>query len=210
MGDISNFFLLITAVVAWVTIKKVKNSPLKYLPYYLTYACVLEYGANTDVIYDLFGKGTSWWYNFGINVELLFYFYIYYMYLKNVRHKKSVIFLGIIYEIYFLYNVFIAETWDDYQVFPFTLGGVFLIILIFIFLLEMFQSNRILHTNKYLIFWISIGLLFYNIIPIPLFVIRSIISDAEISYLMIIQYIANIIMYLLFIYGFIWSSMKYK
>jgi hypothetical protein len=208
--SISNYILFVTTIISWITIKKVKGSPLVYLPFYLTYACLLEFGAHTIASYSFIGEGNTWWYNFGINIELLFYFYIYYMFLKNARHKKSVIYLGIIYETYFLYNVFIGETWNSYQTFPLTLGSVFLIILIFIFLLEMFQSNRILHTRKYLIFWISIGLLFYNIIPIPLFVIRSIIPLTESNYLMIIQYIANIIMYLLFIYGFIWSSMKYK
>lgn len=207
IGDISNLFLVITTVVAWVKYSKYKNSPLKYLPHYLSYAVFLEIGADL-IIHE---EELSYvWYNFGINIEILFYFFVYYHYLNNKNTKKFLLYSTIFYEIYFLLNVFFLESWWNYQSFPFTVGGILVIIIVFLFLLEMFQSNKVLHTKKYLIFWISLGLLFYNIIPLPLFVTRSFISECNLSQLMPIQYLANIIMYVLFIYGFIWSSMKYK
>jgi len=206
-GDISNFFLVITAVIAWVSYSKCKGTPLKYLPIYLSYAAILEIAGN---ILKVVTQSNTWWYNIGINVELLFYFFVYYNYIKNKKNKKFLLISAVIYEVYFVINVFVLESWTDYQVFPFTVGGIFIIIFVFVFLLEMFQSNKILHTKKYLIFWVSLGILFYNIIPLPLFVTRSILPDYELSQMMVIQYLANIIMYLLFIYGFIWSSMKYK
>ncbi|HIP49106.1 MAG TPA: hypothetical protein EYG92_09110 [Lutibacter sp.] len=206
-GDISNLFLVITAVIAWFSYTKYKSTPLKYLPIYLTYAAILENVAN---ILLTVAQSNTWWYNIGINIEILFFLHLYYNYIKNKKNKKFLLICAIIYEVYFLINVFILESWNDYQVFPFTVGGIFIIIFVFAFLLEMFQSSKILHTQKYLIFWISLGVLFYNIIPLPLFVTRSILSNYELSQMMVIQYLANIIMYLLFIYGFIWSSMKYK
>jgi len=204
---ISNLFLLLTAIVATVKYHKLKNTPLMYLPYYLWYAVTLEYGA--DILAN-YGFNSNWWYNIGINVELVFYFIIFHKYFINRNAKKFLLYGGIVFEFYFLNNWLILGNWNNLQVFPFTLGGIFMIIIIFIFLLEMFQSNKVLHTKKYLIFWISLGLLFYNIIPLPLFALRSITSFEKVYSLMVIQYIANIIMYLLFIYGLIWSSMKYK
>lgn len=206
-GDLSNLFLIITTVIAWISFPKFKNTPLRYLPIYLSYASILEIVGN--ILMTCKYKGT-WWYNIGINIEILFYFIVYYNYIKNKKNRVFLIVSAVTYEIYFLINVFVLKSWNDYQVFPFTVGGIFIIIFIFIFLLEMFQSNKVLHTRKYLIFWVSLGVLFYNIIPLPLFVTRSFLLDYELSQMMVIQYLANIIMYLLFIYGFIWSSMKYK
>lgn len=205
-GNISNFLLVITVIIAWFTYKKYRNTLLKYLPFYLTYAAILEMGG----IYLIKIKMSNViWYNIGINIEILFYLFIFYNFLKSKKTKKFLLYGGAIYIVYFLLNVFIFESWREYQVFPFTFGAILLIIIIFLFLLEMFQSHRVLHIGKYLVFWISLGLLFYNIIPLPLFVTRSILPQ-EFTQLMIIQYLANSIMYLLFIYGFIWSSMKYK
>jgi hypothetical protein len=207
LGVTSNIILLVTTIIAWVKYGKYNKTLLKYLPHYLSYAVILEIGGDFFINED---NPSTVWYNIGINIEILFYLVIFYLYLKNPKSKKLVIYAGIIYEIYFLVNVLILESWSNYQVFPFTLGGIFLIIIIFLFLLEMFKSDKILHTQKYLIFWVALGLLFYYIIPLPLFVIRSILPASELSFLMTIQYIANIIMYLSFIYGFLWSSMKYK
>ena len=207
MENASNIFLLLTAITATIMYGKYKDTPLKYLPYYLWYATILEFGADYLGYLDI---SSIIWYNIGINIELLFYFYIYYNYLKNKKIKKFLLYGAVFYELYFLINWVILESWGDYQVFPFTLGGILMIVIVYLFLLEMFQSDKILNTHNYLIFWISLGLLFYNIIPLPLFVIRSIVSINNYYSIMFIQYIANIIMYVLFIYGFIWSSMKYK
>ncbi len=210
-GDISNIILLTTTVIAWITLKKYKITPLKYLPYYLTYAAILEIGA------DIMSRSrltnvTVWWYNIGINIEILFYLYIFYQYIENKKTKRLLLYFGVLYESYFLINyLFFSDSLLlTYQAYPFVFGGIVIIITVFIFLLEMFQSDKVLHVGKYLIFWISIGLLFYNIIPLPSFALRKLIPDLEYSIVMRIQYTSNIIMYLLFIYGFLWSSMKYK
>jgi len=46
IGDVSNILLSITALIAWITHNKYINTPLKYLPYYLTYAVILEVGGD--------------------------------------------------------------------------------------------------------------------------------------------------------------------
>ncbi len=209
-GDISNLTLLITTIVAWFTLNKYKNTPLKYLPYYLSYATILEIGADFMPWFELTNTST-WWYNIGINIEILFYLYVFYQYIENKKTKKLLLFTGVLYEIYFLVNFLSSsESINTYQTFPFVFGGIILIVFIFLFLLEMFQSDKVLYAGKYLIFWVSLGLLFYNIIPLPSFAIRKLIPGLEGSIIMAVQYTSNIIMYLLFIYGFIWSSMKYK
>jgi len=206
-GEFSRYILILTAGIATLYYKKYKQTPLRYIMYYLWYAALLEVVASN--MWQLFKISNAWWYNIGINIEILFYLYLYYQYIVNKRIKNFILIGGLIYESYFLINYLVlSDNWNVYQYFPFTLGSLLIIVVVFMFLLEMFQSDKVLYSGRYLIFWISLGLLLYNIIPLPLFVARSFITNS-IS-IMNIQFTGNILMYFSFIYGFIWSSMKYK
>jgi len=208
-GDISRYILIITAIIATVYYKKQQGTPLRFLKYYLWYAVVLEVVASQ--LWLIFRMANTWWYNIGINIEILFYLFLFYQYIENKKIKYIILIGGSIYEAYFLINyLLLSESWNIYQVFPLAVGGLLVIVVVFLFLVEMFQSDKILYIAKYLIFWVSLGLLFYNIIPLPFFVVRKIIPEELTSYLMNIQFTANILMYVSFIYGFIWSTMKYK
>lgn len=203
----SDILLVLTAIIATWRYPKFKNTPLRYLPAYLWYASLLEivgyYMLHTEY-------SNTWWYNIGINIEILFYLWLFYRYISSKRIKTFIIFGALVFESYFFIQVLWLESIFQYQVFPFTLGSVLVILAAFVLLLEMFQSDKILYTKKYFIFWISLGVLFYNIIPLPLFIVRSIIPPESLINMMGIQFSANCIMYVLFIYGFIWSSMNYK
>ncbi len=208
--NISHTFLILTAIISVVYYKKYQHTPLKYLPYYLWYAVILEMGA--ILLTDIFKMYNVWWYNIGINIEILFYLFLFYQFTDKQISKKIILYGGIIYEAYFLISYLIDNDWNMFQNFPFSFGGLLIIIVVLMFLIEMFQSDKILYFYKYLIFWISVGLLVYNIIPLPLFVVRVMIKADlyEFTGLMNIQYFANIFMYLSFIYGFIRSSKSYK
>ena len=208
-GDISRYILIITAIAATIYYKKQLGTHLQFLKYYLWYAVVLEVGA--FYLWAEFRIANTWWYNIGINIEILFYLFLFYQYIENNKTKNFILIGGAIYEAYFLINyLFLTESWNTLQSLPFSIGGLLVIAVVFIFLVEMFQSDKILYIAKYLIFWVSLGLLFYNIIPLPFFVVRNIITKDLQIYLMYIQFTANILMYVSFIYGFIWSTMKYK
>lgn len=209
-GDISRYILIITAVIATIFYKKQLGTPLRFLKYYLWYAVILEVVAHQLYVRDMFN---TWWYNIGINFEILFYLFLFYQYIENPKTKRLILIGGAIYEAYFLINYLIlSENWHVYQTYPFVVGGLLIIAVVFLFLIEMFQSDKILYMAKYLIFWVSLGLLFYNIIPLPFFAVRKVFGyDHQLyHYLMSIQYTANILMYVSFIYGFIWSTMKHK
>ncbi len=214
LSDISFYFLILTAFFATVFYRKYKNTPLRYIVYYLWYAVVLE--SVGTILWIKFHLYNVWWYNFGINIELLFYLYLYSKYITNANVLKLIRYGAVIYEGYFFINYFlISESWNTYQVYPFVVGGLLLVIVVFLFLLEMFQSDKVLFTSKYLIFWISLGLLFYNIIPMPLLFGQTFIELKAYSrdvrvFLQGIQYVGNLLMYFSFIFGFIWSSMTYK
>jgi hypothetical protein len=204
--------MITTALVSFYYYVKVKDTGLKYLPFFLLFVVFYEM-----VAFVLFYKKNSniWLYNIGVNVEILFYISVFYSYLERKIHKKIALYGGVFYELFFLIHYSLSSNYlIDYQSYPFLLGALLLVVLIMLFIIQFIQSDKILFLQKYLIFWISIGLLFYYVVPIPLDITRQ-FMNSELTkgagqYLRNIQYVSNVIMYLTFIYGFIWSSMKYK
>jgi hypothetical protein len=94
--------------------------------------------------------------------------------------------------------------------YTFTVGAIFLIITIGLFLIEILNTEKVLYFKRYLMFWISMGLLVFYTGIIP-FVISLNLLPAMLSTdsLMIIFITLNFLMYSCFTLGFILSH-KYS
>jgi len=88
------------------------------------------------------------------------------------------------------------------------LGELFIVLTIMIYYAELIKSDSILNFKNSLFFWISIGVLIFNIGIIPVLVIAELID-----YQCIFRYIIlglNIVMTLSFITGFLISKKEYN
>ncbi len=207
---ISVFTLPLSAIIGTIYNKKTKNTPLKYLVFYLWFVIFVEL-----VAYFLAVKyrNNIWWYNITSNLEKIFYLSLFYQYISNTTVKKLLIFSAVVFELFFIvFYIFYSENWSFSQSFANSFGGLLVIIAIFIFLIELFQSDKVLYMQEYMIFWVSIGLLIYMIVAMPLNITYYYLQreGSSLPSLLYIQHIVNIIMYPLFIYGYIWSKKQYK
>jgi len=110
----------------------------------------------------------------------------------------------------YLFTIFILKV--KYPIYPsnaFLMNQILLIITIFYFLIEFFQSDKVLKATNYLIFWVSIAILFYYITFLPLdSVLRSFqVDDTKIIAKM--RTFIVIVLYATYSFGFIWSKEKY-
>ena len=200
----------LSAIIGTIYYKKTKNTPLKYLVFYLWFVIFVEI-----VAYFLAVKyrNNVWWYNIATNLEEVFYLSLFYQYISNTTVRKLLIFGGVVFEIFFIvFYVFYSEHWSFSQSFANSFGGLLVIIAVFIFLIEFFQSDKVLYIQEYMTFWVAIGLLIYLVVAMPLniayyYIQREGGSGASLLY---IQHIVNLVMYPLFIYGYIWSKKQYK
>ena len=194
---------------------KLKNSRLKYLPYFFFYIILHEYTAK--ILWSKFELYNLWLFNIYYNIEILFFLFIFYQFLKSKKIKRFLVYAGAVFEVYFLINFLIlSEHYNIAQSFPQTFGILILIVTIFGFLLEMFQSDKILYIHHYLIFWLSIGLLVYYLVALPLTISNFFTNREEfindktlITMLGGIQYLASIIFLITLITGIIWSKKPY-
>jgi hypothetical protein len=203
--------MLLMTLFATYYHKKTVQTPLRYLVYLLWFMLVSDF---VIARYLSFIKlHNVWWYNIIVNIEIVFYLALFYQYIQRPLSKK-VIFIGaVVSELYYLVSfLFLAESWNEWQGYPFALGSFVVILAIFIFLIEFFNTDKIFYLREYLIFWVAIGVLFYLVVAMPLtiaqyYMLSEDYSGSGMSY---IQYVANIFMYISFIIGFIWSKRSFK
>jgi hypothetical protein len=205
------FFLIGMIITSFLYYGKYKNTRLKLLPWIFVLSFVVEVTAISLRLNDYYNV---WLYNQYINIEFLFFLWIFYRYIENLNFKKVIILGSILYEFYFIFGIIISNNMNVFQTYPFAFAQILIIIVLFAFIIQMISSDKILHIQQYLIFWVSLGLLFYYIVPFPLNVSESLISKESLSremmsFLRQIQYVGNILMYILITYGYIWSSKTY-
>lgn len=203
------FFELLTAIIACVFYKKYSGSFLKYFLVMLWFIFLVE-----ALIWTLKRSGIILQNNFIYNVitslQYVFYFVLYYKTLENVVYRKWIMrFL-----VGFIICVIINFMWVQrlsvtaaFHSYTFTIGAIFLIITIGLFLIEILNTEKVLYFTRYLMFWISMGLLVFYTGIIP-FIISLNLLPAMLSTdsLTIVFITLNLLMYSCFILGFILSN----
>lgn len=205
-------FELITAIIASVFYKKYSGSFLKYFLIMLWLIFFVE-----ALIWTLKRNGIILQNNFIYNVitslQYVFYFLLYYKTLTNMVYKKWIMRFLIGFVISVIINFLWAQKLTVTAVFhsyTFTIGAIFLIVTIGLFLIEILNTEKVLYFTRYLMFWISIGLLVFYTGIIP-FIISLNLLPAMLSTdsLTIIFITLNLLMYSCFSLGFILSN-KYS
>ncbi|WP_386807756.1 hypothetical protein [Lutibacter holmesii] len=88
------------------------------------------------------------------------------------------------------------------------IGSLFVVISVMLFFVELINRDEILEIQNSLIFWISIGVLLFNIGFIPIIIIAEFIAYRGVfSYIILTL---NIIMSLCFITGFLVSKKEFN
>lgn len=200
------FLELVTAVVAAVLFKKYRASKEKYFLYFLWFTLLFEIiGA---VMRYVFEWKTLWYYNFYILISFLFYYYWYYTIIqsksiKNIVLIFSVLFLGVA-----LYNLFF-QSWFEYHQYTFIAGALLTLGCTIFHFWQLLHSDEILEVKYKLSFWISTGLLLFNIGMVPFMLLSHHLNFTGNSYYLILITL-NVILYGCYIIGFLWTKEKYN
>lgn len=209
------FSELIAAIIGTFYFYKYKYTHLKYFLYILWYIVITEltgwYAAEYDVLGFFDEQGTHynlWMYNLMYLIFFPVILMIYEKSIKRLMYKKFIKAFVVIYLIFSIINwVFIQNFRYEYSELPDVLGTLFLAVSIIFYFIELLKSDKIIIYHKKLLFWISIGLLIFNVGTLPFTVkITSYALLKGIHNLFLIVWVLAILMYLIFAFGFIWSN----
>lgn len=202
------FFELLTAIIALVYYKKYSGSFLQYFLYMLWLIVITEgliwVLMKNDIIVQ-----NNFIYNVFSSLQYVFYFLLYYNTLANTSYKKLIrvfivaFILAVVVNFMWIQKLTVTATFHSYT---FTIGAIFLIVTIGLFLVEILNTEKILYFTRYLMFWISIGLLVFYTGIIPYIISLNLLPDMLGNDSLTIIFITlNIVMYSCFALGFILS-----
>lgn len=141
-------------------------------------------------------------------LNVLFYMFFYLFSIKNLVSKKIIISLISVYILINISMLFYIDYTKEYFVYSWIIGQFFIVVSIMIYFVEVLKSEVILTIQKSLIFWISLGVLIFNVGLLPVFVIAELIDWQGIFKYIILT--VNILMATSFITGFIVSKKEFN
>jgi len=205
--DITLYLEIIAAIVGSIYFYKYKNSYLKYFLILLWYVVANELIGK--YIADIKGENNPIYFNIYLFVNFIFLFSLYGHFLKRKLYKKIIFYFGIIYGILFIVNgIFFENYWIDLVFIPFIIGSCFLIISIIFYFIEIMNSENVLLIKQNLLFWISVGVLLFNIGIIPWLIFRKFFFQTyedNFEWMNILSLSLNLILNISYIIGFICS-----
>ena len=223
-----NVFEILAAAVATKYSKKYQDDKLSwYFSLFLWFTVAIEIifgwlpAAINSIQYLGFLKDTilndnPWAYDLYNIISFSFFLFYFLTILSKEGYAKKKDFLVI--SVFLLLSILIHLTFGFFS--PISsnlvslLGTLFLSIIIIMFYLKMLKSDLILNFYRILPFYVSIGILIFNLIVNPIFIYQSYYSvKRSPEFVELFKFVimsANIFMYTCFIFGFIVCSKQNK
>lgn len=132
--------------------------------------------------------------------------------LKKSFHKKLTNVFFFLFNTAFVADLFyMQDLFEEMLTFSFALGVIFVLILSFLYLMQVFNSNRVLHFKKSIYFWIVLGLLIFHIPFLPIMIAVELFLKPNPGPMFSISiFVLNLLMYTCFTLGFLWGKKKYN
>ncbi|UMB53019.1 hypothetical protein MKD41_11820 [Lutibacter sp. A64] len=198
----------IVLITGFINYSKIKNS--LYLKLFLAFNA---YSLLTEISGFIFGVmlkiNTFPLFNTWNLINHFFYLFFFLHLLKN-RFKKNLI--KFIIGSYALFTIIVIAFYYDFinkfLYLNIVIGSILIVIAVLIYFSGLLQSDEILSIKKSMFFWISLGVLLFNIGFIPVYIIAEFISFGGIYN--IVALFLNLLMVGCFVIGFILSEKVYN
>jgi len=204
---ITHIWELLAAVIATVNFKKFENSSENIFLYFLWFTFIVDLAGG--FIGDFFGINTYWIYNIYMMISFLFFYFWYHTILEGKKQKLVVILFALIFLAISSRNL-IFESWEQYHKYSFVTGALFTLICAIFHFWQLLNSDEVLEIKFKLSFWISTGLLLFNVGMIPFMLLSEYFDFSGNAYYIFIIIGLNLILYGCYSIGFLWTKAKYN
>ena len=193
------FFELLCLIISWYSFNKYSLTNERFFPYFLTYVFFNELLG--ILLSFILGVDNNWIYNIYFFISFNFYFYWYYKIINSRILKNIILLFSVSFSLVALY-FFVSLKWDYYHEFTFIFGAILTIFVTTFHFYELLNNNKVIVVNNNLSFWISTGLLMFNLGMVPLMFFSKIFNASnEVRILILIS--LNFFLYACYSIGFI-------
>ncbi len=149
-----------------------------------------------------------------IPLEFLFSIWFLYSFMPGKKLKKICIIFSVLSIVSRIIELtFLKDESLFFSSFSYVISSLFLLIIILLFLWQFIKSDKLLQYDSHIDFWVAIAFLIYYLGSFPLWAFYNYLykTSKESFYLYWqIMMCLNMVMYILFATGLIWTNIKYK
>jgi hypothetical protein len=209
IGSVAIFISFLASIMVY---KKLEPKWLRLFPYYLIFTMLAQIGG---YLYSHVTKRSNHFiFNIVLVIDCLFWVFVFSKSYKTAVLKKIAFIISSLFFAFAFYNISFGEGFFVYNSMTDNFGSILFIMFTFIYLGELFINKSKVNYFRIPMFWISTGLLFFNIggmIYFSLFdyiTLHQLDSDGKIYNMIMVT--LNILMYGLFTIGFLGNRYLWK
>jgi hypothetical protein len=204
------YLALLSGIVGLHSLPKLPGYKARFLVFFIWFSILTE----------IVGYYFTYWtgllnyyvYNFYMFVSFIAYILLIRSLLQKINHRTAAIFCLLLFIIAFFLNmIYFKENTNRSFTYSFAIGVVLIVILSCLYLIEIFNSDKILNFKRSVFFWYVLGILVFHVpfTPFMLAIDWFLIKQDE-SVFSLVLFILNFLAYACYIIGFLWSEKKYN
>ncbi|KLT70488.1 hypothetical protein AB674_07405 [Flavobacterium sp. ABG] len=204
------YLALLSGIIGLISLHKLPSNKAKFLVLLIWFSVLIE------IVGYFFTQWTGLLNYYVYNFYMFVSFSAYILLLRSLLLKRdnrisAVLFLGLFVVSFFLNILYFKEDMNHSFTYSFAIGVIVVMILACLYLVEIFNSDKILNFKKSVFFWYILGILVFHVPFLPfMLAINWFLIKQDDSIFSLVVFILNFLAHSCFIIGFIWSEKKYN
>ncbi len=204
LDSYSYYLEIITLIIGLIRYKEYRNFKFKYILYFLAYVVLNNWFIDTYL-----GSATQFFHAIYTLIYFVFFLLWYQSLLTNKHRKRIVNIFLIIFIVFWIYDVFLLEGFQQiFTRYSFSLGTFLLIIAVVFYFIEMLKRNVVLNITRSPYFWVSFGILVYCATYFAFYISSLILSSDNPVILSVLLFLIHSIQFCCFAIAFIRADRK--
>lgn len=204
------YLALLSGSIGLFSMHKLPGKKAKFLVILIWFSVLIEFIGYYFTYWT--GLLNYYVYNFYMLVSFSAFILLLRSLLLKISDRMTAVFFLIIFVFSFFLNIiYFKEDTNRSFTYSFAIGVVLVLILSCLYLVEIFNSDKILNFKRSVFFWYILGILAFHVPFTPfMLAINWFLIKQDDSVFSLVLFILNLLAHSCYIIGFLWSEKKYN
>jgi hypothetical protein len=204
------YLALLSGSIGLISMHKLPGKKAKFLVILIWFSALIEFVGYYFTYWT--GLLNYYVYNFYMFVSFSAYILLLRSLLLKINYRLTAVYFLILFILSFFLNImYFKEDPNRSFTYSFAIGVVLVLILSCLYLVEIFNSDKILNFKRSVFFWYILGILVFHVPFTPfMLAINWFLIKQDDSVFSLVLFILNILAHSCYIIGFLWSEKKYN
>ncbi len=204
------YLALLSGSIGLISMHKLPGKKAKFLVILIWFSALIEFVGYYFTYWT--GLLNYYVYNFYMFVSFSAYILLLRSLLLKTNYRLTAVYFLILFMLSFFLNImYFKEDPNRSFTYSFAIGVVLVLILSCLYLVEIFNSDKILNFIRSVFFWYILGILVFHVPFTPfMLAINWFLIKQDDSVFSLVLFILNILAHSCYIIGFLWSEKKYN